>query len=96
METDDEDTTASTGSKNTPVTPSLARRISSRRRITRQPQVLTAGKAGNASSFLTIDNPEATVAAYCGCNDIGTFRRFYTSPLVLPCYIKSLKYSGYR
>ncbi|KAF2710846.1 hypothetical protein K504DRAFT_489843 [Pleomassaria siparia CBS 279.74] len=71
------------------------RRITRRRRATKQ-AALQAGKAKDAASFINIENPEATIAAYCGCNDIGTFRRFYTSPLVLPYYIKIQAYRGYK
>jgi hypothetical protein len=96
MTTNKDDANAPTRSKDAPARSSAAKRTIRRRLNTRQARVLQAGKAGSPSSFITIVNPEATVAAYCGFNDIGQFRRFYTSPLVLPFYIKSLEYRGYR
>ncbi|KAL5372897.1 hypothetical protein DPSP01_013126 [Paraphaeosphaeria sporulosa] len=49
-------------------------------------------KKGDGKSFAKIEGPEATVAAYCGFNDIGDFRRFYTSDWVLPFYTAFLSY----
>ena len=72
----------------------LARKTTNRRRVSKEAP-LKAGKANDATSFINKDNPEATIAAYCGCDDVGIFRRFYTSALVLPYYVKSLKYRGY-
>jgi hypothetical protein len=70
----------------------VATRSTARRRGTNQ-AVLQAGKPKTPASFINIEGPEGTIAAYCGCNDIGVFRRFYMGPLVMPYYLKSLKYA---
>ncbi|KAF7681119.1 hypothetical protein GT037_000095 [Alternaria burnsii] len=75
--------------------PAMATRKTASRRQTSKQRVLSAGKSKDPASFEKLENPEATIAGYCGCNDIGIFRRFYLSPLVLPYYIKSLSYQGY-
>jgi hypothetical protein len=84
-----------TGSSDVPEVLVATRRTTARRRKSKL-AALTAGKPQDASSFINIDGPEATIAAYCGCNDIGLFRRFWTSPLVLPFYMASLDYRGYQ
>lgn len=53
-------------------------------------------RKGDEKSFAKIENPEATVAAYCGFSDIGRFRSFYTSDWVLPYYIKYLRYKRHN
>jgi hypothetical protein len=87
--TTDQESPPSTQASFTP-----ARKTTNRRRVSKEAP-LKAGKANDATSFINKDNPEATIAAYCGCDDVGIFRRFYTSALVLPYYVKSLKYRGY-
>ena len=72
----------------------LVRKTTNCRRVSKE-ALLKAGKANDATSFINKDNLEATIAAYCGCDDVGIFCRFYTSALVLPYYVKSLKYCGY-
>lgn len=74
--------------------PKTTRKTTNRRRSTKEAP-MKPGKANDAASFVNKDNPEATIAAYCGCRDISAFRRFYTSALVLPYYLKSVKYRGY-
>jgi hypothetical protein len=79
-----------------PAPPAATRRITARRKPNKHAPI-QAGKAKDASSFSNIENPEATIAAYCGYSDIGTFRRFYTSALVLPFFIRSITcYRGYN
>jgi hypothetical protein len=73
----------------------VSKKITSRRRaIARAP--MNPGNHDVAGSFIKIEGPEGMIAAYCGIHDIGRFRRFYTSPLVMPYYLKSLAYHGYR
>lgn len=47
---------------------------------------------GSGKSFSKIENLEATVAAYCGFDDVGKFREFYTSVWVTLYYLMFLKY----
>lgn len=76
-----------------PPTPAAkaAAKTTPRRRAGKQ-VALEPGKPKRPTTFVNIENPEATIAAYCGFNDIGPFRRFYTSNLVLPLYVKTLSY----
>lgn len=55
---------------------------------------VTAGKAKEVDSFLCIENPESTIAAYLNFTDVGEFRRFCLSPFVLPHYINSLPFKS--
>lgn len=68
-------------------------RCTTRRR--NQTKVYTVGKQKQKDSFINIDNPEATIAAYCGFNDIGTFRNFLLSPWVISFYVRYLEYSAH-
>ncbi|CAA9966438.1 Helicase C-terminal [Pyrenophora teres f. maculata] len=70
-------------------------RTTARRRASKLAPPMKAGNAADAASFVNLENPEATIAAYCGFEDVGNFRRFYTSHMVLPFYLKSLEYRGY-
>jgi hypothetical protein len=84
---DDEDAGAAPASR--------SKRTTGRRKSSKL-QALQVGKANDPSSLINLDNPEATIAAYCGVNDVGRFQRFYTSPLVIPHYLNSLAYRGHH
>jgi hypothetical protein len=78
-----------------PAPTSTVARRTARRRSTKL-AALTAGKSKDPGSFVTLEGTEAEIAAYCGFNDIGAFRRFYISGLVLPFYLMTLKCGGYN
>jgi hypothetical protein len=74
-------------------TATTPRKSTGHRRLTKQTP-LEKETARDAASFINIETPEATIAAYCDINDVGTFRKFLISALVMPHYLKSLAYKG--
>lgn len=75
---------------------SLATSETSSHAQARKAAALAPGYAYELFALIDISNPEGTIAAYCDFNDIGMFRRFYTSPLVLPFYLRPLECPGYK
>jgi hypothetical protein len=61
--------------------------------------VLKPGKPKNVDSYVNLENTygiEGSVAAYCGFNDVGKFRTFYTSAHVLPYFTEIFcSFKGY-
>ncbi|KAF2002153.1 hypothetical protein P154DRAFT_618890 [Amniculicola lignicola CBS 123094] len=58
-------------------------------------RMLEPGMLKTPSSFINIENPELTIAAYCGFKNLGVFRRFYLSDFVLPFFNAFTEYKGY-
>ncbi|KAI4648529.1 uncharacterized protein J4E79_010151 [Alternaria viburni] len=86
---------AASEDENIVTTATSSTKLTGRRRITKQPP-LEKGKPKDPASFINVEGPEATIAAYCNIDDVGRFRKFYTSPLVMPYYLKAMEYKGHH